>query len=45
VHRHRFETLQYASSAIGDWISFYNDRSPYPAPGMKTPEATYALAA
>lgn len=25
VHRHRFETLQYAMRVIGDWIRFYNN--------------------
>ncbi|ACO77869.1 MULTISPECIES: transposase [Pseudomonadota] len=25
---HRFETLQHASRAIGDWIHFYNHRRP-----------------
>jgi len=32
-------------SVIGDWISFYNHRRPHQALGMKTPAATYALAA
>jgi putative transposase len=45
VHRHRFETLQHASRVIGDWISFYNHRRPHQALGMKTPAATFALAA
>jgi putative transposase len=45
VHRHRFETLQHASRVIGDWISFYNHRRPHQALGMKTPAATYVLAA
>jgi len=35
--RHRFETLQHASRIIGDWIGFYNTRSPHQALGMKTP--------
>ena len=26
VHRHRFETQQYAIRVIGDWIQFYNHR-------------------
>ena len=28
VHRQRFETLQHASRAIGDGISFYNNQRP-----------------
>ena len=45
THRHRFETLQHASRAIGDWIQFYNHRRPHQALGMKTPAEAYALAA
>mgnify|MGYP006050534165 CR=1 FL=1 len=45
VHRHRFETQQHASRAIGDWIAFYNTRRPHQALGMKTPAEAYALAA
>lgn len=45
AHRDRFETLQHAARVIGDWISFYNHRRPHQALGMKTPAATYALAA
>lgn len=45
VHRHRFETLQHASRAIGDWIGFYNHRRPHQALGMKTPAMAFALAA
>lgn len=45
AHRHRFETLQHASRVIGDGISFYNHRRPHQALGMKTPAATFALAA
>lgn len=45
VHRHRFETLQHASRAIGDWIGFYNNRRPHQALGMKTPAEAFALAA
>jgi len=45
AHRHRFETLQHASRVIGDWIAFYNHRRPHQALGMKTPAATFALAA
>ena len=45
VHRHRFESLQHASRAIGDWIHFYNHRRPHQALAMKTPAEAYALAA
>lgn len=44
-HRHRFETLQHASRAIGDWIGFYNNRRPHQALGMKTPAEAFKLAA
>jgi putative transposase len=45
VHRYRFETLQHASRAIGDWIAFYNNRRPHQALRMRTPAETFALAA
>lgn len=45
AHRQRFETLQHASRAIGDWIGFYNHRRPHQALGMRTPAEAYALAA
>jgi putative transposase len=45
VHRQRFETLQHASRAIGDWIGFYNHQRPHQALGMRTPAEVYALAA
>lgn len=45
VHRHRFESLQHASRAIGDWIHFYNNRRPHQALGMKTPAEAFRLAA
>jgi len=45
VHRYRFETLQHASQVIADWIQLYNHRRPYQALKIKTPAATYALAA
>lgn len=44
VHRHRFENLQHASRAIGDWISFNNQR-PHQALGRKTPAEAFKLAA
>jgi putative transposase len=43
VHRHRFESLQLASRAIGDWIHFYNNQSPHQALGMKTPAEAFKL--
>ena len=45
VHRHRFESQQNAMRVIGDWISFYNNRRPHQALGMKTPAEAYKLAA
>ncbi len=45
IHRHRFETLQHASRAIGDWIHFYNHQRPHQALGMKTPNEVFNLAA
>lgn len=45
AHRQRFETLQHASRAIGDWIGFYNNQRPHQALGMRTPAEAYALAA
>jgi putative transposase len=44
VHRTRFESLQHASRSIADWISFYNQRRPHQALGMKTPAQAYAYA-
>jgi putative transposase len=45
IHRHRFETQQYAMRVIADRIQFYNTRRPHQALGMKTPAEAYALAA
>jgi putative transposase len=45
VHRHRFESQQNAMRIIGDWISFYNNRRPHQALGMKTPAKAYKVAA
>lgn len=45
VHRQRFESLAHASRVIGDWVMFYNNRRPHQALGMKTPAATFELAA
>ncbi|MCE6949512.1 integrase core domain-containing protein, partial [Cereibacter sphaeroides] len=45
VYRQRFESLQHAARAIGDWIAFYNHRRPHQALDMKTPAEASALAA
>ncbi|WP_420022712.1 IS3 family transposase [Cereibacter azotoformans] len=45
VHRQRFDSLQHAARAIGDWIAFYNHRRPHQALDMKTPAEAFALAA
>lgn len=45
VHRQRFDSIQHAARAIGDWISFYNHRRPHQALKMKTPAQAFALAA
>jgi putative transposase len=37
VHRQRFDSIQHATRAIGDWISFYNHKRPHQALAMKTP--------
>ena len=39
------ESLQHASRVISDWISFYNQRRPHQALGMKTPVEAFKLAA
>lgn len=45
MHRHRFESLQYANWFIADWIGFYNHQRPHQALKMKTPAEVYASAA
>ena len=45
VHRQRFDSIQHAARAIGDWIGFYNHRPPQQALKMKTPAQAFALAA
>jgi len=45
IHRQRFDSIQHATRAIGDWISFYNHRRPHQAMDMKTPAEALALAA
>jgi putative transposase len=43
VHRQRFETLQYASRMIADWIGFYNQQRPHQALKMKTPNQAFKM--
>jgi putative transposase len=45
IHRQRFDSIQRAARAIGDWISFYNTRRPHQALHMKPPAEAFALAA
>ena len=45
VHRHRFESIQHAARAIGDWIQFYNTRRPHQALAMRTPVEAFRLVA
>jgi putative transposase len=45
IHRQRFDSIQHATRAIGDWISFCNYRRPHQALDMKTPAEAFALAA
>lgn len=45
VLRHRFESQQYPTHVVGDWILFYNQRRPHQARGTKTPAEACALAA
>ncbi len=45
IHRQRFDSIQHATRAIDDWISFYNHRRPHQALDMKTPDEAFALAA
>ncbi len=45
IHRQRFDSLQHATRAIGDWISFYNHKRPHQALDMRTPAEAFALAA
>jgi putative transposase len=43
VHRQRFETLQHVSQVLGDWIVFYNQKHPYQAMKMKTPNQVFEM--
>jgi len=45
VHRQRFDSIQHAARAIGDWTGFYNHRRPHQALKMKKPAQAFALAA
>jgi putative transposase len=45
IHRQLFDSIQHATRAIGDWISFYNYKRPHQALDMKTPTEAFALAA
>ena len=45
VHRQRFDSIQHAMRAVGDWISFYNHRRPHQALDMKTAAEAFSLAA
>jgi len=45
THRQRFESIQHASRAISDWITFYNHQRPHQALKMKTPAQAFALGA
>lgn len=44
-HRQRFDNTQHATRAIGDWISFYNNRRPHQTLAMRTPAEAFRLAA
>lgn len=45
THLQRLNSIQHATRAIGDWISFSNNRRPLQALDMKTPAAAFASAA
>ena len=45
IHRQRFDSIQHAARAIGDWISFHNHHRPHQALDMKTPAEAFASAA
>lgn len=44
IHRQRFDNIQQATRAIGDWISFYDHRCPDLALAMRTPAEAFNLA-
>ena len=41
VHRQRFDNIQHATRAIGDWISFCNNRRPHQALARRTPALAF----
>jgi putative transposase len=45
VHRQSFDSIQRATRAIDDWISFYNRRRPHQALDTKTPAEAFSFAA
>ena len=45
IHRQRFDSIQHAVRAIGDWISFYNHRRPHHALAVRTPTEAFRSAA
>jgi hypothetical protein len=45
IHRQHFDSIQHATRAIGDWVSFDNNRRPHQALELKMPAEAYVLAA
>jgi putative transposase len=45
VHRQRFDSIQHATRAVGDWVIFGNQKRPHQALAIKSPTQAYALAA
>ena len=41
VHHQRFDSIQHATRAVGDWISFDNNRRPHQALAMRTPALAF----
>ena len=41
VHPRRFDSIQHATRAVGDWISVYNNRRPHQALAMRTPALAF----
>ena len=41
VHRQRFDSIQHATRAVGDWISVCNNRRPHQALAMRTPALAF----
>ena len=44
IHCQRFDSILYATRAVGDWISFYKHRRAHQALDMTTPAEVFALA-